>query len=63
MTAHGLQPTVKGNTLTVPTFACMRCHKPSQQAGRGYRMLLGARVQVCAACKVAIDARRAKGAR
>ena len=61
-TAHGLIPTVKGNTLTVPTFACGRCHKASQQAGRGYRMLLGARMQVCAACKAVIDAQRAKAA-
>lgn len=53
-----LRATVKGDTLHVPTFACMRCHKPSQQAGRGYRMILGARVQVCSACKGVIDARR-----
>ena len=59
-TAHRLQPTVKGNTLHVPTFACGRCHKPSQQAGRGYRLILGARVQVCSTCKAVIDARRAK---
>lgn len=61
-TAHALEPTVRGSTLNVPTFACMRCHKASQQAGRGYRFILGARVQVCAACKAAIDARRAKAA-
>jgi hypothetical protein len=57
-----LRPTVKGDTLTAITFACSSCHKPSQQAGRGYRMLLGARVQVCAACKAVIDARRARAA-
>jgi hypothetical protein len=59
-TAHKLQPTVKGNTLHVPTFACGRCHKASQQAGRGYRMLRGARVQVCADCRAIIDAQRAR---
>lgn len=61
-TAHGLEPTVKGSTLACHTFACGRCHKPSQQAGRGYRMVCGARLQVCAACKTFIDARRAKAA-
>lgn len=55
-----LRATVKGDTLHVPTFACMRCHKPSQQAGRGYRMLCGARVQVCRDCKQIIDAQRAR---
>lgn len=57
-----LRATVKGDTLHVPTFACMRCHKPSQQAGRGYRFILSARVQVCAGCKAAIDQRRSKAA-
>jgi hypothetical protein len=61
-TAHGLVPTVKGNTLHVPTFACARCHKASQQAGRGYRMHMGVRSQVCQACKTFIDTRRARGA-
>ncbi len=59
-TAHRLQPTVKGSTLAIHTFACGRCHKPSQQAGRGYRLILGARVQVCADCKRIIDAQRAR---
>lgn len=59
-TAHGLVPTVKGSTLALHVFACGRCHKPSQQAGRGYRMILGARVQVCASCKQIIDAQRAR---
>ena len=58
-----LTPTIRGNRLAVPLFACMRCHKASAQAGRGYRMLLGARVQVCRACKDAIDAQRAREAR
>jgi hypothetical protein len=55
-----LRPTFKGDTLHVPTFACGRCHKASQQKGRGYRMLLGARIQVCADCKQIIDAQRAR---
>lgn len=59
-TAHRLVPTVKGSTLAIHTFACGRCHKPSQQAGRGYRFILGARVQVCASCKAFIDERRAR---
>lgn len=58
--AHGLEPTVKGSKLSQHTFACGRYHKAGQQAGRGYRMILGGRVQVCAACKAVIDARRAK---
>jgi len=55
-----LRTTVKGDTLAIHTSACGRCHKPSQQAGRGYRMLRGARVQVCAGCKQIIDAQRAR---
>lgn len=58
-----LVPTVRGNTLAVPTFACARCHKASQQAGRGYRIVCGGRMQVCAGCKAFIDARRAKAAK
>lgn len=57
-TAHGLEPTVKGSTLACHTFACGRCHKPR----RGYRMVCGARLQVCTTCKAFIDARRAKAA-
>lgn len=57
-----LTPTVKGDRLHVPTFACGRCSRPSPQAGRGYRFVCGGRVQVCAACKTTIDARRAKAA-
>lgn len=55
-----LRATVKGDTLAIHTFACGRCHKPSQQAGRGYRFILGARVQVCSGCKKFIDDRRAR---
>lgn len=55
-----LTPTVQGDKLHIPTFACMSYHRPSQQAGRGYRMILCARVMVCAKCKAIIDARRAR---
>jgi len=46
-----LVPTVKGNTLHVPKFACGRCHQASQQAGSGYLRHRGIRMHVCAGCR------------
>lgn len=51
-----LVPTVKGNTLHVPTFACALCISPSQQAGSAYIRICGRRLHICASCK----ARRAR---
>jgi len=48
-----------GAALTTHAYRCGRCHKIGQGAGRGYRFVLGARVQVCAECKAVIDRRRA----
>lgn len=54
-----LAPTVKGNTLTVPTFACGRCHNASQQAGSGWMRHRGMRMHLCAICKAALQLRAA----
>ncbi len=49
--AHHLVPTVKGNTLTVTTFACARCSRASAQLGSGWLRRRGVLVHVCADCK------------
>jgi hypothetical protein len=46
-----LRPTYKGDTLTVQTFACGRCHQPSVQAGSGWIRKGPLRLHVCATCK------------
>lgn len=46
-----LRATVKGDTLHVPTFACGRCQRPSQQAGSGWIRRPGLCIHVCAGCK------------
>lgn len=46
-----LRATVRGDTLTVQTFACSRCHQPSTQAGSGWIRVQGMRIHVCATCK------------
>jgi hypothetical protein len=46
-----LRATVKGDTLHVPTFACGRCQRPSQQAGSGWIRRPGLCIHVCASCK------------
>lgn len=53
-----LVPTVKGNKLHVPTFACGFCGSPSQQVGSAYLQVCGRRLHICANCK----ARRARQA-
>lgn len=55
-----LVPTVKGNTLHVPTFACGRCHKASQQTGSGYLRHRGVRMHLCASCKTTLQQRAAR---
>lgn len=52
-----LVPTVKGNTLHVPTFACARCNGASQQAGSGWIVRGASRLHVCAGCKPAAKSR------
>lgn len=53
-----LRPTIKGDTLTIQTFACSRCQQPSQQRGSGWVRARGLREHVCATCKPS-DAHRA----
>ncbi len=57
-----LVPAVKGNTLHVPTFACGRCHKASQQTGSGYLQHRGVRMHVCSGCKTMLKQRAARQA-
>lgn len=54
-----LVPTVKGNTLAVPTFSCGRCHKASQQAGSGWMRHRGVRMHLCSDCKATLQQRAA----
>lgn len=46
-----LRATVKGDTLHVPTFACARCSRPSQQAGSGWIRRGGMALHLCADCQ------------
>lgn len=54
-----LAPTVRGNRLNVPTFACGRCHQASQQCGSGYLRHRGVHMHVCANCKATLRQRAA----
>jgi hypothetical protein len=52
-----LVPTVKGNTLHVPKFACARCNRASQQSGSAYIRTCDRRLHICANCKAALQRR------